>query len=334
MITLTEEQIEAGRMAAMARSKLWNPTPPEGIALAHSLFKRDGQMKFRAHSAAVGQLIGRHPDQVYERFRMGEVGLPTNCVERAAAFAAGSVTYHDAQGVERRVLDNENAALPDERAWMESLRAKFDGVTKAMLAALLTDKCPCCGVRLERGHHLAALSFDHLVPGVRSPSNARLLCRGCNLTKLDATPDQLRRVADWMALTADQMHNRASSMPQIEGFRLNDWDGRKQLLAMKKYSARKIGVPFDLMLEDVAWPRQCPVLGVDFLLPGSDGVERKGPKRNSLSFDRIDPKQGYVAGNVVLVSHLANSIMGNTTSPDRVRIVAEWFDRELAAARR
>lgn len=61
MITLTQEQIDDGQKAAMRRSSQWKPTPPEGVALAHSLFKRDGQMRYRAHSAAVGQLIGRHP---------------------------------------------------------------------------------------------------------------------------------------------------------------------------------------------------------------------------------------------------------------------------------
>jgi hypothetical protein len=128
------------------------------------------------------------------------------------------------------------------------------------------------------------------------------------------------------------MHACARSLPQIEGFKLNGWDGRKQLLAMKKYAAKKAGVLFDLRFEDIAWPRRCPVLGMDFLLPGSEGVERKGPKRNSLSFDRIDPTRGYVAGNVVLVSHLANSIMSDSTSPDRVRRVADWFEQELRAA--
>jgi hypothetical protein len=49
-------------------------------------------------------------------------------------------------------------------------------------------------------------------------------------------------------------------------------------------------------------------------------------------FGRIDPTKGYIPGNVVLVSHQANSIMGNATSPQRVRQVADWYDRELEAA--
>jgi hypothetical protein len=333
-ITLTAAQIDAGRVAAMVRTPTWQPTPAEGIELARQLFEEGGRFGPWNEAVRVGRLIGKHGDQVWERYRMGELGLPTKCVTRAKAFAAGRMSYIDAKGVERYVNDNACTTLPYERALMDNLRTKFDGVTKSTLALLMAAECPCCGIQLTRGDHWAAASFDHLVPGERALSNARLLCRGCNTTKLDATPEQLRRVADWMALSPLQMQERAALLPQIEGFRLNGWDGRKQLLAMKKYAAKKAGVSFDLRFEDIAWPRLCPVLGLDFLLPGSDGVERKGPKRNSLSFDRIDPNEGYVAGNVVLVSHLANSIMGNATSPDRVRLVADWFERELQAARR
>ena len=94
---------------------------------------------------------------------------------------------------------------------------------------------------------------------------------------------------------------------------------------------------FSLTLEDVVWSASCPVFGVPFLLPGSEesraiNGSKGAPRWNSPNFDRIDPRRGYVLGNVVLVCKLANLIMQDATSPDRVRRVAQWFDQELEAA--
>lgn len=332
MITLTEEQIEAGRAAMLERTPTWKPMPPEAVRLAHDLYERFGRMSDRKECVAVGRLLGWHPEKVWQRYRMGEMGLPTPFVARAAAFAAGEVFYVDPAGVERYVNDNERTVIPIERHQMESLRAKFDGVTKEFLRGVAAPKCPSCGVTFERGAGEASASFDHLVPGVRSLNNARMICRLCNLTKLDATPKQLHLIADWMALQPEQMFAKARDLPPLEGFVLNSWDGRRQLLAMKKYAAKKAGVEFSLALGDVVWSSHCPVLGVEFDLPGQGKTSKKGPRRNSLSFDRIDPNKGYIPGNVVLVSHQANSIMGNATGPERIRQVADWFDRELEAA--
>lgn len=332
MITLTESQIEAGRAAMIERTPTWKPSPPEAVALAHDLFKRYGRISDRKECVTIGFRIGWHPEKVWHRYRMGELGLPTPFVARAEAFAAGEVFYTDPKGAERYVNDNERAVMPLYRYQMDRLREKIDDVSKEFLESITAPCCPSCGVTFERGSVDASASFDHLVPGVRSRDNARMICRLCNLTKLDATPQQLHQIADWMAFQPEQMLAVARSMPPLDGYILNNWDGRRQLLAMKKYAAKKIGVDFSLALGDVVWTSHCPVHGVAFDLAGTGPTEKKGPRRNSLSFDRIDPTKGYVPGNVVLVSHRVNSIMGNATSPARVRMVADWFDRELAAA--
>lgn len=90
------------------------------------------------------------------------------------------------------------------------------------------------------------------------------------------------------------------------------------LLWLAKGRARKIGVPFDLTENDVQVPVLCPALGI----PLSTGDGRVGP--NSPSVDRIKPELGYVRGNVVVVSHLANRIKSNA-SPDQLRAVAEFY---------
>jgi hypothetical protein len=82
--------------------------------------------------------------------------------------------------------------------------------------------------------------------------------------------------------------------------------------------ARQKGLPFDLVLEDIIIPTHCPVLGIP--MERSSGVS--GP--NSPSLDRIVPELGYVKGNVVVISHKANTIKSCAT-PEEVMAVALWL---------
>lgn len=345
MITLTEEQIEAGRDAAMRRDKKWKPTPEAAVDLAHRLWRERGKLGSRVECVEVAKVAGTSHTGIKNRHLMGELGLPTQNVERALAFANGQVTYTRADGSVRRV--NDDMDYHSDRSkwqpweWWSSARSSFDGLAQDFVDALLVDQCPCCGVTFRsngtgRGDPTSP-TLDHLVPGIRGRSNARLLCSGCNQIKQDALPWMIHRVADWMTLTPAEMIERASALPEMERKQLDGGDRRKVMLGNKLRHSKGKGVEFTLTLEDITWSASCPVFGIPFLLPGS--AERTarcgskgGPVWNSPNFDRIDPTKGYIPGNVVLISTLANTIKQDATSPERIRQVADWFDRELAAA--
>lgn len=91
--------------------------------------------------------------------------------------------------------------------------------------------------------------------------------------------------------------------------------------------ARKRGVPFSLTVEDIRVKvvHVCPVLGIplDYTARG-----KKGCRPNSPSVDRIVPALGYVPGNIIVVSHRANTIK-NDSSPDELQAVADFY-RQLA----
>ena len=86
--------------------------------------------------------------------------------------------------------------------------------------------------------------------------------------------------------------------------------------------SRKSGIPFDLSADDLVLPERCPVLNIP-IQPG----EATTP--NSPSIDRLNPELGYVRGNVVIVSHLANRIKTDATPP-QIRAVADWLDTVIA----
>jgi hypothetical protein len=66
----------------------------------------------------------------------------------------------------------------------------------------------------------------------------------------------------------------------------------------------------------------CPVLGIPLFR--NRGAKGQGP--NSPSLDRIVPQLGYIKGNVIVMSSLANRIKNDST-PEQVMAVAKWFAR-------
>ena len=88
-------------------------------------------------------------------------------------------------------------------------------------------------------------------------------------------------------------------------------------------------MPFDLEPQDIKdklnlTGSKCPVLGVDM------EISKLGSKNNDLtpSIDRIDPKKGYVKGNIIVVSMRANRIKTDATI-DEIRKVADFYEKLL-----
>ena len=122
----------------------------------------------------------------------------------------------------------------------------------------------------------------------------------------------------------------------------NEWDGRckfKKWFRSHKSHARKRNVestiePTDIpgvkigetihidkrgrkhkSWEAVEYPKVCPVLGIEL----DWNVKINGGQDNSPSLDRIDSTKGYIPGNVMIMSKLANAMKSNATSEHLVR---------------
>jgi hypothetical protein len=59
----------------------------------------------------------------------------------------------------------------------------------------------------------------------------------------------------------------------------------------------------------IEYPKVCPVLGIEL----DWKPKRNGGHDNSPSLDRIDSTKGYVKGNVMIMSTLANRMKSNAT---------------------
>jgi hypothetical protein len=95
----------------------------------------------------------------------------------------------------------------------------------------------------------------------------------------------------------------------------------RYLLCLAKQRAKNQGVPFSITAKDIRIGKRCPVLGTLY----KRGKDKKQCDQ-SPTLDRINPKLGYVVGNVVVISSLANRIK-STADARQIGRVAVWLKR-------
>ena len=71
-------------------------------------------------------------------------------------------------------------------------------------------------------------------------------------------------------------------------------------------------------IKEIAVTR-CPILGIELIIGSQDWY-------NSPTLDRIDNTKGYEKGNVIMVSHLANSIK-NQATPNQILKVGNFYKK-------
>ena len=89
---------------------------------------------------------------------------------------------------------------------------------------------------------------------------------------------------------------------------------RGYIIRNSKYCAKRRGIYFDLKYTDFELPEYCPILGMKL----EYGTGHDGNAYNHATLDRIDNSQGYIPGNVMVVSRLANA-MKNEASFDQLQ---------------
>lgn len=99
----------------------------------------------------------------------------------------------------------------------------------------------------------------------------------------------------------------------------NKKNPERVMLKSARHRAKRQGVPFDLVLEDLVIPEYCPILGLKLECNAGEG----SAKQNSPSLDKIIPALGYVRGNIQIISYLAN-VMKHDATPEQLLDFAKW----------
>jgi len=145
---------------------------------------------------------------------------------------------------------------------------------------LVEVKIKVCGV-CKIGKPYSEFTFRKLKSGNKT---LKYLCRDCS--KLKA-----RR------LRSNPIYKANEHKAQRLNRRNNP---EKEMLHRTEQRARKLNLEFNLDLSDIIIPNICPLLEIPlFITIGKAGD-------NSPSLDRIQPKLGYVKGNVRVISRMAN----------------------------
>jgi hypothetical protein len=80
-----------------------------------------------------------------------------------------------------------------------------------------------------------------------------------------------------------------------------------------KDNAKEYGRDFDISIEDILIPEECPYLGLKL-----DTYFDNNHSSNYYSIDRIDSSKGYVKDNIQIISLLANTMKNSATSEQLV----------------
>ena len=175
--------------------------------------------------------------------------------------------------------------------------------------------CPVLGIVLERGkerHTDNSPSLDRIFPDRGYvPGNIAVISQRANRIKNNGTANEHRKIAAWMRFPA--VLENVVPTPKTIGKQ------ERSLLHHAKQRAKKSGVEINIVAEDIFIPKHCPILGID-LVPGKGRLHDKSP-----TLDRNDPHKGYIASNVSVISHRANSLKNDGTAEEHLKI-ADWMD--------
>lgn len=75
-------------------------------------------------------------------------------------------------------------------------------------------------------------------------------------------------------------------------------------LSHAKSRAKKLGLAFDLLPEEIKIPKECPLLSIPLSFYGGDSAP---------SLDRIDNSKGYTKDNCWVISNKANRMKNNAS---------------------
>jgi hypothetical protein len=87
-----------------------------------------------------------------------------------------------------------------------------------------------------------------------------------------------------------------------------------------KSRAKENNLEFSITKEDIFIPEYCPILNIPIIYHSGSS----GGKINSPALDRIDNTKGYVKGNVLVISHLAN-MMKSCANKEHLLSFSKWI---------
>lgn len=103
----------------------------------------------------------------------------------------------------------------------------------------------------------------------------------------------------------------------------HSYDIRHRLLWAARRRAKVKNLDFNITIEDIIVPANCPYLGIKLVSTRPRGDSR----RDIATLDRIDPTKGYIKGNIEVMSWLANTMKNNASTELLIKFAHEVLKR-------
>lgn len=194
-------------------------------------------------------------------------------------------------------------------------------------------RCPKCDLSYPR-------TAEYFVANPLCSDGLEGRCRACRNVRVR---DFKRKNSERLAANrrANYAADRGQRIREQERLRLNRNPIRyraQQMRAGMKERALLFGLPFDRFLFTVTHVEaalrkdpMCECCRSPFQFQFEFAVERKGPRPNSPSIDRIIPRLGYVKGNVAILCWRCNNLKRDATAEELEKIAA-WMRKRGCVA--
>ena len=160
------------------------------------------------------------------------------------------------------------------------------------------------------------------------------ICPGCTKEKHFKEFRKLKKNRGWAAQDGSRRNTTCRICERIAMSKRYRNNGIHQRYNSLRLTAKKKNIVFEISKEYLAKlfkeaPDKCPIFGTEFGIvkysPGNKD-NNGGFRNNSFSIDRIVPELGYVEGNLIIISDLANRIKNNAT-PDQIIQVGKFYKK-------
>ena len=209
-------------------------------------------------------------------------------------------SYAEGQSLSK-IGERYNVSRPTIQKIVKGNYPAYTGKKRAIIAKEgQTKTCSKCKQELP----LEAFNKGNSLYGRRS------FCRECE-KKIQSAPDRKKRRRELELLRRqDPEYVRKTNERDKRRVHNNPQSTKLALLRSAKQRAKSRGLDFNIDASDIDLPDKCPLLGIPLF------SSYKGENKtydNSYSIDRIDPRKGYIKGNVWVISYKANRIKNDAT---------------------
>ena len=137
-----------------------------------------------------------------------------------------------------------------------------------------------------------------------------------------STAGQLAELEEFSDLTRKQLCNAIQRIRNPQKDR-KYYQRHPNYLLHRNAHRRSVerNIYFDLQKSDIVIPTTCPILGI----PLFPSVGKRGGGPSSPTLDRIDPKKGYIAENIQVISKRANTLKSDASIEEMKKICA-WVN--------